>query len=287
MTEGTTMGSSSTASSHARRRSLVSAVFGNFMEYIDFGSYGFLAAILGAEFFSGSSAATQLLSSLAVFGVSFLFRPLGGALFGYIGDRYGRKASLSWSVILMAVSTGAIGFIPPSASIGLAAPLLLVACRAVQGLSIGGEYSGASAYVIESAPQNRRGIWGSTMSWTAAGGTVVGSALVLALTTTLSAEAMSTWGWRVPFLIALPLGVVGLYMRLKLADTPVFEALRAQTNGPGNPYRSFGLPGVKTILLCIAFGGGTGLGYYYFATYFNTYSHRQHTSHAPKRSRSA
>jgi MHS family proline/betaine transporter-like MFS transporter len=254
-----------------QRRSMISAVFGNFMEYIDFGSYGFLAAIIGSVFFSGGTPAVQLLSSLAVFGVSFLFRPFGGAIFGYIADRYGRKTSLSWSVILMAVSTGLIGCIPNTHAIGALAPILLVLFRIIQGLSIGGEYSAGSAYVIESAPTNRRGVYGSFMSWTAAAGTIVGSGLVLILTGVLSSDAMNSWGWRIPFLIAFPIGLVGLYMRLKLEDTPVYRDLQDTVTKPINPYRALGLKGVKAILLCIAFGGGTGLGYYYFATYLNTY----------------
>jgi MHS family proline/betaine transporter-like MFS transporter len=256
----------------ATRRTIVSAVFGNFMEYIDFGSYGVLAAIIGAEFFGGSAPGVQLLASLAVFGVSFLFRPLGGALFGYIGDRHGRKTALSWSVILMAVSTFAIGLLPSSAAIGFVAPLLLVILRAAQGVSIGGEYSIAAAYIVESAPKNRRALWASNMSWTSAAGTLVGTGLVLILTTTLSAEAMGSWGWRIPFLIALPLGVIGLWMRLKLEDTDVFESMKAAKKGQlDNPYKKLGVTGAKGIILCIAFGGGTGLGYYYFATYLNTY----------------
>lgn len=255
-----------------KKRTIVSAVFGNFMEYIDFGSYGVLAAIIGAQFFGDGTPAVQLLASLAVFGVSFLFRPVGGALFGYIGDRYGRKTSLSWSVILMAVSTFAIGILPTSASVGVLAPVLLVIFRAAQGVSIGGEYSIAAAYIVESAPKKRRALWASNMSWTAAAGTLVGTGLVLILTTSLSADAMASWGWRIPFLIALPLGVVGLWMRLKLEDTEVFKEMKKAKKGQlDNPYKKLGVSGAKGIMLCIAFGGGTGLAYYYFATYLNTY----------------
>jgi MHS family proline/betaine transporter-like MFS transporter len=248
-------------------------VFGNFMEYIDFGSYGFMAAIIGKVFFSGSSTGTQLLASLAVFGVSFLFRPFGGAIFGYVGDRFGRKTALVWTVIMMAFSTGVVGLLPSSARAGLLAPVLLVICRAVQGLSIGGEYSGGSSFVVESAPLNKRGVWASTMSWTAAAGTIVGSALVLILTASTSTAAMDSWGWRIPFLIAFPLGLVGLYMQLKLQETQVFKDLqnRSGEQVKNNPYRRLGLSGVKKLGLCVAFGGGTGLGYYFFATYFNTY----------------
>ncbi len=267
-----TSATSSGTRSAAHRRTIISAVFGNFMEYIDFGSYGYLAAIIGSQFFSSFSSAGQLLSSLAVFGVSFLFRPLGGVIFGYIGDRYGRKVSLSWSVILMAVATTLVGCIPSSATIGVLAPILLVLFRAAQGVSIGGEYSIAAAYIVETAPKNRRALWASNMSWTSAAGTLVGTALVLILTANLSSSAMNSWGWRIPFLIALPLGVVGLWMRLKLEDTEVFDQMREAKKGAiENPYSKLGLTGFKGILLCVAFGGGTGLGYYYFATYLNTY----------------
>ncbi len=254
------------------RRPIAAAAFGNFMEYIDFGSYGFLAVIIGKTFVGGESAAVQLLSSLAVFGVSFFFRPLGGAIFGYIGDKHGRKASMVWAVILMAISTGAIGLLPPSSRAGVLAPVLLVVCRAVQGLSIGGEYSGGSTYIIESAPVNHRGLWGSVMSWTAAGGALVGNALVLILTVSLSTPDMNGWGWRIPFLIAFPIGGVGLWMRLKVEDTEVYKHMKERSGGVvENPYRNMRWESIKAILLCIAFGGGTSFAYYYFATYFNTF----------------
>ncbi len=273
MSSGSEAVSLSSSPKARRRRPPLSPVFGNFMEYIDFGSYGFMAAIIGKVFFNGSSATTQLLSSLAVFGVSFLFRPFGGAIFGYVGDRFGRKTALVWTVIMMAVSTGVVGLLPSSAKAGALAPLLLVICRALQGLSIGGEYSGGSSFVVESAPLNKRGVWASTMSWTAAAGTIIGSALVLILTASTSSASMDSWGWRIPFLVAFPLGLVGLYMQLKLQETQVFKDLKAGEGGKvkANPYSRFGLSGLKIIGICVAFGGGTGLGYYFFATYFNTY----------------
>ncbi|HEY0248150.1 MAG TPA: MFS transporter [Gryllotalpicola sp.] len=271
--------SSVTATSGGRKKpsqlaSVVGTVFGNFMEFIDFGSYGFVAAIIGAQFFTNSSPVVQLLSSLAVFGVSFLFRPVGGALFGYIGDRYGRKTALTWSVILMSLGTGLIGCLPNHSTIGVAAPVLLVLLRAIQGVSVGGEFAGSGAYIVEMSPANRRGLWSSFVSFSSAIGTLFSSTLILILTSTLTTDAMNTWGWRIPFLLAFPIGAIGLYMRLRLDESPVYEHVRdtaAMELTSRNPYRHYGWQEIATILISLVFAGGAGLGYYFFSSYFNTY----------------
>lgn len=269
--------SSVAATAHPKRKavtSVVGTVFGNFIEYIDFASYGFLAAIIGAQFFTSSSPVIQLLASLAVFGVAFLFRPLGGAFFGYIGDRFGRKTALSWAVILMSVSTGLIGCLPNEATVGVLAPILLVVLRAIQGLSVGGEFAGSGGYIVEQAPANRRGLWSSFISFSAAMGTLFASTLILVLTTSLAPEAMNAWGWRIPFLIAFPLGAIGLYMRLRLVESPVFEHLEEESEVEKvsrNPFRHYGRQEIGAILIALVFAGGAGLGFFFFSSYFNTY----------------
>ncbi|MFC7647546.1 MFS transporter [Streptosporangium lutulentum] len=252
------------------KRSTVAAVFGNYIEYVDFGSYGFMAAIIGANFFPGDASA-QLLSSLAVFGVTFFFRPVGGVLWGYVGDRYGRKNALVWAIVLMSLSTALIGVLPNYTAIGIAAPILLVLLRSLQGISIGGEFAGAGTFITETAPPNRRGVWSSYISVSAALGTLTASTLVLALTVTLTSAQMSSWGWRIPFLLALPIGVVALVMRAKAVETEVFVKLREKEKAPVNPFKGFGKEEVKSILIVAVFASAASLGIYYFFTYFNVF----------------
>jgi MHS family proline/betaine transporter-like MFS transporter len=256
----------------AMRRSIASALIGNFMEFFDFAAYGFLAAVIGANFFPTGDPTTQLLSSFAAFGVAFLFRPVGGAIFGYIGDRYGRKVSLSGAIILMTISTVLIGLLPAYAAWGVASPILLVVLRCVQGLSVGGEFAGSSTFIVEYSRPNRRGFFSSFVSSTSALGTVAGSLVVLLCTTLFTADQMTAFGWRIPFLAAIITGGVGLYMRLRLEDTPVFESTKESADSRRmNPFRNLTRTDIKNILIVAAASGATGLGFYYFSTYFNTY----------------
>jgi MHS family proline/betaine transporter-like MFS transporter len=254
----------------ARRRVIGATLIGNFMEWFDFAVYGFVATIIGATFFPSGDATSQLLASLAVFGVAFFFRPLGGAVFGYIGDKVGRRTSLALAIIIMSVATALIGVLPGFASIGIAAPILLVAIRCIQGLSVGGEWTGASTFLVEYAPDRRRGLWSSLIAATAALGIIAGSAVVFLLSTALSQEDMYSFGWRLPFLLALPIGLVGLFMRMKLDDTPVYQEIE-KTGGRVNPFKHIGKGDIRNILIAFAFSSATGTGFYYFATYFNSY----------------
>ncbi|OEV03154.1 MFS transporter [Streptomyces oceani] len=210
------------------RRATVGATIGSVVEWFDVAVYGYLAAVLGQVFFPGSDPTTALLSSFAVFGVAFAVRPLGGIFFGALGDRIGRQKTLAWVIILVSAATLCTGLLPTYHSIGLTAPVLLVILRLLQGFSAGGEMGGASAFVAEYAPAKRRGY---LVSWVEMGcilGFLLGSLVVLVLNTSLTADEMEQWGWRVPFLMAAPLGVIGLYIRNKLEETPEFAQLRSQ-----------------------------------------------------------
>lgn len=251
----------------ARRKALAATLIGNFMEWYDFAVYGYVAVSIGKAFFPGGSPTASFLASLAVFGVAFFFRPFGGALFGAIGDRVGRRTSLALSIIVMSVATTVLAILPAYSSIGLFAPVLLVIVRCVQGMSVGGEWTGASAFVVEYAPAKRRGLWSSSISATAAAGVTVGSLVVLALNEGMSQESLDAWGWRVPFLVAIPIGLIGLYLRLKLEDTPVYKQLRSQQQVVRSPIRTALRGDVKPILIAFAFASITGLGFYYFVTY--------------------
>ncbi|SJM51160.1 MFS transporter [Gulosibacter sp. 10] len=255
----------------ARRNVVFATLIGNFMEWFDFAVYGFVASIIGAVFFPSNDPTTELLSSLAVFGIAFFFRPFGGAIFGFIGDRVGRRTALAIAIIVMGVATACIGLLPGYAQIGIWAPILLVVIRSIQGMSVGGEWTGASTFLVEYSPSNKRGRWSSLISITAALGMIGGSGTVYLLSINLSEADMMSWGWRLPFLAAVPLTLIGLYMRLKLEDTPVFKAMQETEKAPANPFKHIGKRGIRNILIAFAFSAITGTGFYYFATYFNNY----------------
>ncbi|WTN46247.1 MFS transporter [Streptomyces sp. NBC_00631] len=205
------------------RRAVGASALGNCMEWFDFGVYSYLAATIGKVFFPGASPGAQVVSSFATFAAAFVVRPLGGLFFGPLGDRVGRQKVLATTMIMMALGTFAIGVIPGYATIGIAAPILLLLARMVQGFSTGGEYGGATTFVAEYSPDRRRGFLSSWLDFGTFVGYALGSALVTLLNVLLTDEQMLTWGWRLPFLIAGPLGVIGLYMRLKLEESPAFQ----------------------------------------------------------------
>jgi MFS transporter, MHS family, proline/betaine transporter len=217
------------------RRATVGATIGSVVEWFDIAVYAYLAAVLGGVFFPSEDPAVSLLSSFAVFGAAFVVRPLGGIFFGALGDRIGRQRTLAWVVILVSGATLGIGLLPGYAAIGVAAPALLVLLRLLQGFSAGGEMGGASAFVAEYAPPHRRG---RLVAWVEMGcilGFLVGSLAVLLLNLVLSPQQVEDWGWRIPFLLAAPLGLVGLYIRSRLEETPEFTALRARGGVVRNP----------------------------------------------------
>ena len=214
----------------AVKRAVKAASLGNAMEWFDFGIYSYLAVTIGHVFFPSGNATAQLLSSFATFAVAFLVRPLGGMVFGPMGDKIGRKKVLAMTMILMAIGTFAIGLIPSYAAIGFWAPALLIFFRLVQGFSTGGEYGGASTFIAEYAPDKRRGYFGSFLEFGTLAGYVGAAGLVTVLTTLLGDAAMESWGWRVPFLVAGPLGLVGLYLRLRLDETPAFQKLEDESS---------------------------------------------------------
>ncbi|MEW2292927.1 glycine betaine/L-proline transporter ProP [Streptomyces sp. NPDC006743] len=205
------------------RRAVGASALGNCMEWFDFGVYSYLAATIGKVFFPGASPGAQVISSFATFAAAFVVRPLGGLFFGPLGDRLGRQKVLATTMIMMAAGTFAIGLIPSYGTIGIAAPVLLLLARMVQGFSTGGEYGGATTFVAEYSPDRRRGFLSSWLDFGTFVGYALGSALVTALNFLLSDGQMLSWGWRIPFLIAGPLGVIGLYMRLKLEESPAFQ----------------------------------------------------------------
>jgi MHS family proline/betaine transporter-like MFS transporter len=208
-------------------RVVLASVVGSFVEWFEFSVYGYFAAILGKVFFPSSSEHVQLIASLAAFAIAFLARPFGGVIFGPLGDKLGRKKVLTTTIMLMAGSTFAIGIIPSHATIGIAAPILLVLMRLLQGISAGGEASGAAIFVAEYCQDKNRTAVTSWIEFGCISGFFFGAAVATVLSFFFTTEQINDWAWRVPFLLALPLGSIGLYIRNRLEETPVFEAARA------------------------------------------------------------
>ena len=208
-----------------RRRAISAASFGTFVEYYDFVIYGYVATFIAQAFFPTGNSFVSLMLTFGAFAVSFLARPLGAVIFAPLGDRYGRRTVLSVVILLMTLATAGIGVLPTYYQIGVAAPVLLTVLRLVQGISAGGEYGGATSLIAEFAPPSRRGFFVGFISLTVGGAMLFGSGTAMLLTRTLSAESMSQWGWRLPLLLSLPLGLIGLYIRFKLEETPAFTAL--------------------------------------------------------------
>ncbi|EPH40124.1 glycine betaine/L-proline transporter ProP [Streptomyces aurantiacus] len=206
------------------KRAVKAAALGNAMEWFDFGVYSYIAVTLGKVFFPSGNPTAQLLSTFGAFAAAFLIRPLGGMVFGPLGDRVGRQKILALTMIMMAAGTFAIGLIPSYASIGVWAPILLLLARLVQGFSTGGEYAGASTFIAEYAPDKKRGFLGSWLEFGTLAGYIGGAGLVTLMTALLSSEDLQSWGWRIPFLIAGPMGLIGLYLRMRLEETPAFAA---------------------------------------------------------------
>ncbi|CDR03598.1 MFS transporter [Streptomyces iranensis] len=210
----------------APRRALVAGSVGNFIEWYEFGVYGFFATIIAANFFTphGGNELEGLVKTYASFGIAFFFRPIGAAVFGRVGDRIGRRPTLILVLLLMTGATTLIGALPTYDTLGAAAPWLLTLLRILQGLSAGGEFGGAVSIMTEFAPPGRRGLYGAWQSFTVALGLLTGAGVAAVLATVMSEEALGDWGWRLPFLLTLPIGLVALWLRLRLEETPFFRA---------------------------------------------------------------
>lgn len=215
-------------SSKRLSKAVVGVTLGNMVEWFDFALYSSMAGIIGRTFFHDDDPTAQLMAIYATFAAGFLIRPLGSLVFGPIGDKYGRRTALSLSITLMAVATFAIALIPSYASIGVFAPLLLVLMRLLQGLSTGGEYGGSCTFIAEHSPDKRRSFFTSWLEFGNISGFLLGGAVVSLFTLGLGQQAMQEWGWRVPFAIGGLLGLIALYLRLGLEETPVFKEIQEQ-----------------------------------------------------------
>jgi MHS family proline/betaine transporter-like MFS transporter len=207
-------------------RTLTAGAIGNALEWYDFGLFGYFAPVISSQFFPSADPRAALLNTFGVFAAGFLMRPIGAILFGHLGDRMGRKKALGLSVLLMAVPTALVGLLPSYQQIGLAAALLLLLVRLLQGLSVGGEYVGSMSYLAESAPPGRRGFASSWCNVSGGVGGLVGSGLAALLTRVLSPEQVADWGWRLPFLLSIPGGLASWRLRQSIAESPCFTDVR-------------------------------------------------------------
>lgn len=266
------------------RTAIGGTVVGNFMEWFDFGIYGYLALTLSAVFASNVPAPWDLLVTLLGFAISFLVRPFGGFVLGPLGDRIGRQKVLFLTMAMMAAATALIGILPTSAQIGLWAIVPLYLLKMVQGFSTGGEYAGATTYVSEFSPDRRRGFWSSWLDVGSYVGFAAGAsavAITTAITTSISGEnAMVEYGWRIPFLLAIPLGIVAIYFRLRIPETPAFEQAGTAEIDADDPMARQGLVGIvrhhwRALLIGIALVAATNTAGYALTSYMPTYLEKE------------
>lgn len=242
---------------------------GTIFEWYDFFIYGALGVILSKTFFPTGNATLEMLLFWLVFAVGFGFRPLGAILFGYLGDKLGRKYTFLVTVTLMGIATAGVGMVPSAQSIGWWAPGIVISLRILQGLALGGEYGGAAIYVAEHSPPDQRGFYTGFIQSSVVGGFVLSLVVVLACKAAMSVETWNEWGWRLPFLLSILLLVVSLWMRVKLNESPVFKAMKEEGELAGNPFvESFTYPGNKKRLFVALFGVGAGLTAIWYCSMF-------------------
>ena len=233
------------------KKSVYATGIGNAMEWFDFGLYSYLAVIISQNFFSGvENDELKLVFTFATFAIAFLMRPLGGVIFGRMGDRLGRKVVLTTTIVMMAFSTLLIGLLPTYDQIGVWAPILLLLARVLQGFSTGGEYAGAMVYIAESSPDKHRSAYGSGLEIGTLAGYILASVLATILFISLSDDQMSSWGWRIPFILGAPLGLFGLYLRRHLDESPIFENEINESEQEQATFRTIVQEHRKDIIVC-------------------------------------
>jgi MFS family permease len=254
------------------RRVIAAAAGGNVIEWYDFYIFGSLAAILSVKFFEKSHPVAALLSTIALFTAGFLIRPLGAFLFGWMGDRVGRKYTFLVTLIGMALGTGAIGLIPTFDTIGLAAAFILFGLRMIQGLCLGGQYGGAITYVAEHVSDERRGYYTSWLQTSPTLGIVLSLLVIIVSRTYLGEAAFNDWGWRIPFLFSFLLMPIAYYIRVHFQESPIFEKIKAKAGLTKNPWKeAFLSSNIKLVLIATIVVLGQGVVWYsgqFWALYF-------------------
>lgn len=246
---------------------------GTIFEWYDFFIYGTLYAVISKAFFPAGNETLSVLLTWATFAIGFGFRPIGAILFGYLGDKLGRKYTFLITVTLMGIATAGVGLVPSAETLGLGAPLIVILLRILQGLALGGEYGGATTYVAEHAPLEKRGFFTSFIQASVVGGFVLSIAVIVLCRLVIPEEAFAAWGWRMPFLLSLLLLAVSLWMRFKLSESPVFKAMKEAGETSGNPFvESFTFPGNKKRIFVALFGITAGLTTIWYTAFFSSMS---------------
>lgn len=253
------------------RKIITASSVGTLIEWYDFYIYGSLAVVFSGMFFPSGNSTAALLVTIAAFGTGFVVRPLGAILFGRMGDRVGRKKTFMTTLILMGAATTLLGAMPTYDHIGIAAPLLLVALRLLQGLAIGGEYGGAVVYIAENSPATKRGLFTSVLQTTATGGLLLSIGVIVLCRTIVGDEAFEQWGWRIPFLLSAVLVLFSLKVRMKMHESPVFEEMRRSGTLSQSPIKdTVSSRPTQSLLLGVLFGVTAGLGVAWYTSQFYT-----------------
>ncbi len=234
------------------KKVVISGMIGNGLEWYDFALYGMFAVIIGHLYFPSDNEVVSLMAVYGTFAAGFIMRPFGAVLFGYIGDKWGRKVSLALSILLMALPTACIGFLPTYADIGIWAPILLTFIRLLQGLSLGGEFSGSITFLVEHSPVKKRGLVGSATIFSLACGVLLGSIVATVCANILTQEELETWGWRVPFIVGIVIGLVGFYIRHYTEESPEFMEAKKHGKTSKRPVRDVFTQNYKELLIAIA-----------------------------------
>ncbi len=255
-------------------RQIVAAVIGNALEWYDFVVYGFLTVIISRLFFPADNEYASLLMTMVTFGVGFFMRPVGGVLIGMYADRHGRKAALQLIILLMTISIAMIAFAPTYAAIGVAAPLIILLARLLQGMATGGEFASATSFLVECAPPGRRGFFGSLQMVGQSLAALAGAAMGMLITQGLTPEQIDSWGWRLPFIFGLLIGPVGLYMRRHLEETEAFTTAKEQSHESVS-LLTLWRDHTRSVLACFGLVVAGTIMYYVVLIYMPTYAKTQ------------
>ncbi|MDF3033899.1 MAG: hypothetical protein K0R76_853 [Alphaproteobacteria bacterium] len=253
------------------KRVILSCMIGNALEWYDFALYGYFATIIGQLFFPQFSTVASLMATFGVFAAGFIMRPLGGIIFGHIGDKISRKSALLWSIYLMAIPTTLIGLLPTYEQIGWLAPFLLTLIRLTQGLSMGGEFTGSMIFVVENAQQRNRGLYGSWVVFSLLIGILAGSAIATSTCYFLSKEQLMDWGWRIPFLLSVTGGVIGSMMRRTIHEPEQFTNAKRHHKEHASPLVELFKNHFKTIAYVVALELSLSIGFYLIVTFIGNF----------------
>ena len=262
------MGMSTTST---MKRTLLAGAIGNVLEWYDFALYGYFAPVFAALFFPSNSPSVSLISAFGVFAVGFLARPLGAMLFGYWGDTLGRRNALAWSILLMAIPTCLVGLLPTYDTMGAIAPIALTLCRFLQGLSVGGEFTGSATFLVEHAAASHRGYVGSWAGFSAQIGALLGSAVGALIASNLADEALRQWGWRIPFMMGGLIAVAGWYVRTRVPESPAFETIRLAGRLASSPVRDVFTTQRLAVAKVVGLVWLHGVAFYLLYVYLTTY----------------